>query len=221
MRAETLSSHKVRISWNFASAFDGFYVGFREVNNQDLSQSRSTYSFRTIDLGKDPAGGSKSKYAFDVVIPDLRRNTRYGLIVQAFNRKGSGPASSEVTVQTAEYDAPSQLKVKAVTRDHQSLTLSWDEGGSSSSSSEDGNPVTGYVVNFKSTSENWEEVKVSGGKRSLFALENLRCGSKYQVTIAAYNAVGRSPASDLVTAATAGNRESTSAFASSSCSCPT
>lgn len=209
MRAETLSSHSIRISWNFASAFDGFYVGFREVSIMDgpssASNQRTGYSFKTVDFGKDSStrSNAKSKYAFDVVIPDLKRNTRYGLVVQAFNRKGSGPTSPEVTAQTAEFDPPSQLKVKAVTRDHQSLTLSWDE----ESGSEEGNPVTGYLIHFKASSENWEEVKVTG-KRSVFALENLRCGSKYQVTITAYNSAGRSAASELVTAATAGNRES-------------
>ena len=94
-------------------------------------------------------------------------------------------------------DAPASLVVKAATVDHHSLSLSWD--GDS-----DDTPVTGYMISYKSNQDNWEEVKVSG-KRSRHVLENLRCGTKYQVTVTAYNAAGRSKPSDLVSAATAGN----------------
>lgn len=174
-------------------------MGFREVI-VDMkpapagSASRSMYSFKTIELAND---FGKSKNDFHVVISDLKRNTRYGLIVQAFNRRGSGPVSDEIVAQTAEYDAPSPVGIKVLLSARNSLTLSL-EGQSEET------PVTGYVINYKSHQENWEELKVTG-KRSHHVLENLRCGTKYQITVTAYNSAGRSQSSALVTASTAGN----------------
>ena len=43
------------------------------------------------------------------------------------------------------------------------------------------------------------------GRRSRHVLENLRCGTKYQISVTAFNPAGRSKPSDLVAAATAGN----------------
>lgn len=109
-----------------ARNFEGFYIGFREVvpdlkspppdgnlisihpsksaslssSSSSSLQSRSMYSFKTIDL---PHKSFPMRTDFHVVLNELRRNTRYGIIVQAFNRKGSGPASDEVLLQTAEF----------------------------------------------------------------------------------------------------------------------
>ena len=65
-------------------------------------------------------------------------------------------------------------------------------------------PITGYVISYKSLQENWKEVKAMG-KRTHYVLDNLRCGTKYQITVTAYNGAGRSPPSALVSAATSGN----------------
>lgn len=93
-------------------------------------------------------------------------------------------------------DAPTSIAVKVVTLDHHSLTLSWED--------DDENPVSGYIVNFKSNLDNWEEQKLVG-KRTSYVLENLRCGTKYQLTVTPYNRAGRAEPSIATTAATAGN----------------
>ena len=123
VRTETLSSTSIRVYWLFPHSFpypvpkkrdfDGFYVGFRELD-QRLSMSTLhaaggasslhskdsgyAYSFKTISLSFE----EESK-DFNVTLTDLKRNTRYGIIVQAFNRKGPGPNSEEVIAQTPEF----------------------------------------------------------------------------------------------------------------------
>lgn len=98
-------------------------------------------------------------------------------------------------------DAPSAISVKVTTLDHHSLALSWE---SVDESDELVTPVTGYIISYKSHLDNWEELKMVG-KRTSYVLENLRCGTKYQVTVVAYNKAGRSKPSELASAATAGN----------------
>ena len=113
VRADSLSSRTIRVNWSYASpAFDGFYVGFREVledKSTAAAASRSLYSFKTLDL-PPTSTGHQAPRDFHVLLTDLKRNTRYGIIVQAFNRKGSGPASGELLVQTSEF-GPSFLLV--------------------------------------------------------------------------------------------------------------
>ena len=69
-------------------------------SSQQQQQFRSMYSFKTIELSHKTF---PMKSDFHIVLNELRRNTRYGIIVQAFNRKGSGPASEEILIQTAEF----------------------------------------------------------------------------------------------------------------------
>jgi len=94
-------------------------------------------------------------------------------------------------------DAPSMISLKVSTLDHHSLSLSWE-------GPEEETPITGYVINYKSHLDNWEEVKTVG-KKNKFILDNLRCGVKYQITAIAFNKAGRSKPSDVLSAATAGN----------------
>lgn len=93
-------------------------------------------------------------------------------------------------------DAPSMISLKVSTIDHHSLSLSWE--------TEEEASITGYIMSYKSHLDNWEEVKTSG-KKSKYILDNLRCGTKYQITAIAVNKAGRSKPSDVVSAATAGN----------------
>ena len=87
--------------------------------------------------------------------------------------------------------------------DHHSLSLSWESAGDGVTGADE-TPITGYVISYKSNQDSWEELKVTG-RRSRHVLENLRCGTKYQISVTAFNPAGRSKPSDLVAAATAGN----------------
>lgn len=101
-------------------------------------------------------------------------------------------------------DAPSPLLIKVLMTARNSITLSF-EGQS------DETPVSGYIINYKSHQDNWEELKVTG-RRSHHVLENLRCGTKYQMTVTSFNTAGRSLPSDLITASTAGSGMLTLSF---------
>jgi hypothetical protein len=221
VKVEPLSSTSLRVHWSYATSdstgtkiFDGFYIGFRELRDEERPSSPTaqsfggrssnnlspTYTFRTIEL-TDKSSSSTSNHPmkgdFHATLTDLKRNSRYGIVVQAFNRKGSGPSTEEVIVQTAEYDAPRPVSLRITALDQHSLSLSWD-------SSDEETPISGYVISYKSHVDNWEEIKISG-KRSSYVLENLRCGTRYQISAVAFNKVGKSKVGEVVTATTVGN----------------
>lgn len=100
--------------------------------------------------------------------------------------------------------------MSVATLDHHSLSISWKgrKGGGGRGSEavdeEEDSSITGYIIKYKNHLDNWEEVKITGRKSS-FLLEHLRCGTKYQITVAPFNKVGKADPSPLVTAATAGS----------------
>lgn len=99
VRIEVLSSKSIRIHWQMApgslSSVDGFYIGYKLLDENSIKK----YSFKTIDVSKE----KNSKTDFEVILNDLSRNSRYNIIVQAFNKKGPGPSSEDVIAQTSEF----------------------------------------------------------------------------------------------------------------------
>ncbi|KAH8025841.1 hypothetical protein HPB51_012873 [Rhipicephalus microplus] len=67
----------------------GYYVGYRVRNAKD------SFAYKTLE-------SSANSVEQQCELTDLRRNTRYSVVVQAFNAKGAGPASEEIFSQTLE-----------------------------------------------------------------------------------------------------------------------
>lgn len=97
----------MRIRWSVPSgtleSVEGFYIGYKVVD--DTSTNERPYSFKTMDVSKE----HDSKPDFETVLNDLQRNSRYNIIIQAFNKKGPGPSSDDVVAQTLEFGTSSLL----------------------------------------------------------------------------------------------------------------
>ncbi|KAH6937197.1 hypothetical protein HPB50_025982 [Hyalomma asiaticum] len=173
----------------------GYYVGYRVRNAKD------SFAYKTLE-------SSANSVQQQCELTDLRRNTRYSVVVQAFNAKGAGPASEEVFSQTLEIDPPAAPRLRLVSSTSSSVHLSWDI--------EKDQPINGFVLFHKaeppmtSKSESaedsgeWTEVQ-TGAERSAYAFRGLRCGRKYAFHAIAFNAAGRGPSSNTVLAKTDGS----------------
>ncbi|RWS28626.1 cell adhesion molecule-like protein, partial [Leptotrombidium deliense] len=210
VKVESINSRTLQVHWKHfkeAVSVDGFNIGYREIDtfsstgfnagHREMShfpvhKSSEIYTFKSVRLESD----SETKDTLRFTINSLKKNTKYGIIIQAFNRKGLGPSSDEVIADTLEFDPPEAVNPRVTDVSQNSLSLIWESDGQ--------NPVSGYAINYKSESGDWEEQKVVGSQSS-FTLENLRCGTKYQITMTASNKAGRSTASDLITAFTVGS----------------
>ncbi|XP_077561118.1 cell adhesion molecule Dscam1-like [Haemaphysalis longicornis] len=195
-------SRSLRVVWKPPSdeesngLVQGYYVGYR------LRDGKESYAYKTLE-------SSSSSAMQQCELTDLRRSTRYSVVVQAFNAKGAGPASEEVFSQTLEIDAPSAPRLKLVSSTSSSVHLSWDV--------EKAQPINGFVLLHKaepspsreaqSTEDvgaDWSEVQ-TGAERSAYAFRGLRCGRKYSFYALAFNAAGRGPRSNTVQAKTDGS----------------
>ncbi|XP_072143985.1 cell adhesion molecule Dscam1-like [Dermacentor andersoni] len=173
----------------------GYYVGYR------VRDAKESFSYKTLE-------SSAASPVQQCELTDLRRSSRYSVVVQAFNAKGAGPASEEVFSQTLDIDAPAAPRLKMVSSTSSSVHLSWDV--------EREQPINGFVLFHKpepsptpdaqSTEDtgDWSEVQ-TGAERSAYAFRGLRCGRKYAFYAVAFNAAGRGPRSNTVLAKTDGS----------------
>lgn len=102
VNAEAVGSKAIRVMWKPAHSFhrnahliSGYYVGFKEVH------SSGVFTYKTVDsAGTTEQANPGLRSQYETVITNLQRLTKYVIVVKAFNRKGSGPASEEVYVKT-------------------------------------------------------------------------------------------------------------------------
>ncbi|XP_075543760.1 cell adhesion molecule Dscam1-like [Dermacentor variabilis] len=201
IRVTPTGSRSLHVSWKppldeeSNGLVQGYYVGYRVRNAKD------SFAYKTLE-------SSANSLQQQCELADLRRNTRYSVVVQAFNAKGAGPASEEVFSQTLEIDPPAAPRLRLVSSTSSSVHLSWDI--------DKDQPINGFVLFHKAEppmtaksepSEDpgeWSEVQ-TGAERSAYAFRGLRCGRKYAFHAVAFNAAGRSPSSNTVLAKTDGS----------------
>ncbi|CAN7984984.1 unnamed protein product, partial [Ixodes hexagonus] len=187
-----VTSQTLKASWkpppNFSAhgRIRGYYVGYKPLG------SGESFVYKTIDV--------LDGFVPEISIGNLKRSTKYTVIVQAFNGKGAGPPSPEVTAQTFEHDPPQPPVVHIVSTSSTAVTVSWDVA------KKDAQPITGFVLYWKSESSEWSERGVEGATTT-HTLEELNCGTRYHFYAVAFNDVGRSEPSSSVSATTSGGAE--------------
>lgn len=136
-----------------------------------------------------PGGGAN----YELLVAQLEKNTKYEFRVQPYNSIGLGPAS-EAIGQTLKYDRPGQPILKLVSTRKQSFELKWTIG--------DDQPLMGFSLFYKCEYDDWQEIQL--GIIHHYVIENLRCGNKYQIYLSAFNGVGRSDPSEVLSVRTEG-----------------
>ncbi|XP_022242324.1 Down syndrome cell adhesion molecule homolog [Limulus polyphemus] len=190
VQAEPTSSQSVKVSWKPPhpevrfGELTGYYIGYKIAGASD------SFVYKTLSLN-DKATVEETH------LTNLRRFTKYKVVVQAFNNKGAGPPSDEVFVQTFPNDPPVSPKLNVVGSSTSNIRLSW-EGNTLSN-----DPVSGYLLYYKSNNEEWKERSLPGNNKK-YTVEGLNCGSHYQLYLLAFNSAGKSEPSELISTKTEG-----------------
>ncbi|XP_051719384.1 cell adhesion molecule DSCAML1 isoform X1 [Ctenopharyngodon idella] len=118
---QPMTSQSIRVTWKAPKkelqngVIRGYQIGYRENG----PGSNGQYSIVEMK-----ATGDSEVYTLD----NLKKFAQYGVVVQAFNRAGTGPSSSEINATTLE-DVPSQppQNVRAITVTSDEAVITWSE----------------------------------------------------------------------------------------------
>ena len=119
-------------------------------------------------------------------IPSLDNGSTYTVQVRAVNLTGTGPPASETGVPVTVPGLPTSLTLRS---NMGNLLVSWDEPA------DGGLPVTGYLVQWKDTGEEFSDTERRATvTEPRHQITGLTIGNEYTVSVAAINATGTGPA---------------------------
>ncbi|CAL7934264.1 unnamed protein product [Xylocopa violacea] len=183
VRVDALDQHTLKVTWKPPPREDwngeilGYYVGYR------LSSSDKPYMFETVDFSKEDG---KEHH---LQITNLKTYTQYSVVVQAFNKVGSGPMSEERRQHTAEGvpDEPPH-DTTCTTLTSQTIRVSWMSPPLSAANG----VITGYKVIYGPSDtwydENTKDTKITSSSETI--LHGLKKYTNYSMQVLAFTSGG-------------------------------
>lgn len=104
--------------------------------------------------------------------------------------------NNDLTFTLPSIDPPTPVKPRVVDIGSSSLRLAWQ--------TDNLNPVEGFIINYRTDNDEWID-RTAMGTLDGFTLTGLRCGTRYQITVTAFNKVGKSEPSEPLVVSTAGS----------------
>ncbi|XP_043269645.1 Down syndrome cell adhesion molecule-like protein Dscam2 isoform X2 [Venturia canescens] len=183
VRVDALDQHTLKVTWKPPPREDwngeilGYYVGYR------LSSSEKPYMFETVEFSKEDG---KEHH---LQITNLKTYTQYSVVVQAFNKVGSGPMSEERRQHTAE-GVPEQPPhdTTCTTLTSQTIRVSWVSPPLTAANG----VITGYKVIY-GPSESWydentKDTKITSSSETI--LHGLKKYTNYSMQVLAFTSGG-------------------------------
>uniref|UniRef100_T1K1V4 Uncharacterized protein n=1 Tax=Tetranychus urticae TaxID=32264 RepID=T1K1V4_TETUR len=170
-----------RNTWN--GKLLGFYVGYRLVDDY-----KTPHSFKTVSIAE--SNSSHHEY----FLRYLMKGAKYSIILKAFNSAGSGPESSEITVETLSGDVsnPPRLFVSTVTTDSITVGYSLPSGS---------NKIQNLDLHFKEGDDSdWREMDFFLENKDVgeYTLTALNPDTIYTIYLTASNENGVSDPSNII-----------------------
>lgn len=198
VRLEASGAQSVKVRW-FApkkelrfGKIKGYYIGYRVADQEE------SFNYKNVEIENDQSLEKEmSSY-----ITNLKRRTNYEVVIQAYNAIGTGPRSDEVRVTTLHTSPPTTPSLRFISSSYDSITIGWhiyDPRG-------DGDyEKRSFIIHYKAeTSFEWAKLEIMEGKNHEYRLNNLKCGSKYEIYMIAKNSLGIGEPSKAITARTKG-----------------
>ncbi|XP_039309782.1 Down syndrome cell adhesion molecule-like protein Dscam2 isoform X9 [Solenopsis invicta] len=182
VKVDPLDQHTLKVTWKPPPREDwngeilGYYVGYRQSSDKP-------YMFETVDFSKEDI---KEHH---LQIANLKTYTQYGVVVQAFNKVGSGPMSEERRQHTAE-GVPEQPPhdTTCTTLTSQTIRVSWVSPPLSAANG----VITGYKVIYGPSDtwydENTKDIKITSSSETI--LHGLKKYTNYSMQVLAFTSGG-------------------------------
>ncbi|KAH8026603.1 hypothetical protein HPB51_022309 [Rhipicephalus microplus] len=197
LTVHTTGSQSLKVSWKAPKKEQqhgtilGYRVGYRVAHTDDSFQFkqvevRRVSSHSGVPPVRNEEGDGREaeqEYVETTYLTNLHRLTKYGVVVQAYNAAGTGPASDEVIATTLESAPPTSPSIKALPLSNSSLLVQWEK------EKKDDYSVTEYVLHYGTELGEWNKVSLNSSKQS-FVLDGLKCGTTYRLYMTASNSIG-------------------------------
>ncbi|XP_059351866.1 cell adhesion molecule Dscam2-like isoform X2 [Daphnia carinata] len=204
LRAVPVSSSSIRLTWtaingnSWHSNLIGYHLGFRQDNAM-------SYNFTTVPLMDQQSNGQ-----LELTLSQLRKATKFLIVVRAFNRYGEGPLSAPSSAATFE-DVPSAgpQSLRCSTSSWQSIEVTWQ----APPASEHNGIIQHYRLHYEimappPLTDEGAVVSAASGPQvktvdGIYAtLTGLSAHSAYRIRIEAVTRIGAGPFSASVTCLT-------------------
>lgn len=179
---QPVTSQSIRVTWKAPrkelqnGVIRGYQIGYRENG----PGSNGQYSIVEMK-----ATGDSEVYTLD----NLKKFAQYGVVVQAFNRAGTGPSSSEINATTLE-DVPSQppQNVRAISVTSDEAVITWAEPPRMTLHG----VLKGYRVVFWAVFPDgeWGEMQNITTTKEQVELKGLEKFTNYSIQVLAYTQAG-------------------------------
>ncbi|XP_026825562.1 Down syndrome cell adhesion molecule-like protein Dscam2 isoform X6 [Ooceraea biroi] len=182
VKVDALDQHTLKVTWKPPPREDwngeilGYYVGYRQSADKP-------YMFETVEFSKEDG---KEHH---LQIMNLKTYTQYGVVVQAFNKVGSGPMSEERRQHTAE-GVPEQPPhdTTCTTLTSQTIRVSWMSPPLIAANG----VITGYKVIYGPSDtwydENTKDTKITSSSETI--LHGLKKYTNYSMQVLAFTSGG-------------------------------
>lgn len=193
VRAEAKSSTELVVSWeapprdSWNGVLLGYHVGYREGG----SANARSYKYKSVEV--------RAHFGGEAALAGLGKYTNYTVVVQAYNGRGSGPASEAVTARTLE-DSPSlpPQDVHCSVLSSESLRVTWQPPPAEGRNG----VLLGYKVSFRSFGQWMDDEDDDQQTKVVSALGTTLVGLKkycnYSVSVLGYTAPGDGVTSEPV-----------------------
>ncbi|XP_070160075.1 Down syndrome cell adhesion molecule 1 isoform X5 [Polyergus mexicanus] len=183
VKVDAFDQHTLKVTWKPPPREDwngeilGYYVGYRQSADKP-------YMFETVEFSKEDG---KEHHHLQIV--NLKTYTQYGVVVQAFNKVGSGPMSEERRQHTAE-GVPEQPPhdTTCTTLTSQTIRVSWMSPPLSAANG----VITGYKVIYGPSDtwydENTKDTKITSSSETI--LHGLKKYTNYSMQVLAFTSGG-------------------------------
>ncbi|XP_031783300.1 Down syndrome cell adhesion molecule-like protein Dscam2 isoform X4 [Nasonia vitripennis] len=194
LKVEPVSSTELKVTWDppvddlWNGEILGYHVGYKEQRHG------AEYMYRTVE-GRISTASIALGLARTAIpgrqcqLSNLKKYTRYSIVVQAYNALGAGPMTPEVVAQTLE-DVPSSppQDVRCTPLTSQSLQVTWDPPPNSSLNG----ILKGYKVMYENMNALTDSTKVETKSTTalIVGLTNLEKHTNYSVQVSAYTRAG-------------------------------
>ncbi|XP_076308605.1 cell adhesion molecule Dscam1-like [Tachypleus tridentatus] len=188
VHVEVTGSQSLKVTWTPPKPelqhgiIQGYYLGYKQTD------SDHPFQYKRIEKSTGPH--------HITYLTNLKRNTNYTVLVQAFNNVGAGPRSDETYAVTLKAAPPTSPVISVMSTSSSTITIQWKPDRNADTMKE-------YTLHYKHDGSDWKKESINV-KSNRYTIKDLKCGTWYRLFMTSSNSLGSGEPRDPITIRTIG-----------------